>query len=101
LPGAAGLSPFLQLENTKMALDKKSLDPTGSGSKGIRTLAHYTTSDNRATVIASGYFNDAWNELSRVGCILIFASDKTFFAKVAVSGKTVTLSAMDHHTDPT
>lgn len=82
-----------------MAFDKNNLDPTSSGSKGVKTIATYQTGDNRATVIAAGYFNSVWSEMSRVGVVLVISSDKMFFAKVAVAGKVVTLSAMDHHTD--
>lgn len=78
-----------------MALDKKKLDPTGSGSKGAGARAIYETSDSKATVKGAGYFNDAANELTNVKAVLVIASDATFEAKVSVSGSTVTLAAVD------
>lgn len=76
-----------------MALDKTRLDPTGSGSKGTKVLGTYETTDNKAAVKAANYFNDAANELARVGVLLIFASDATFFAKCTVAAGVVTIAA--------
>ena len=78
-----------------MALGKTKLDPTGSGSKGTKICAIYETADTKATVNGAGYFNNAANELGRVGKILIFASDATFEAKVSVAAGVVTIAAMD------
>lgn len=79
-----------------MALDKKRLDPTGSGSKGTKNFAIYeTATDNKAAVKVAGYFNLAANELARVALILIIASDATFLAKVSVSAGVVTIAAPD------
>lgn len=78
-----------------MALDKTSLDPTGSGSKGTGVRALYQTADAKATVKAAGYFNGAANELLRVRSMLIIASDATFEAKVSVAAGVVTLAALD------
>lgn len=78
-----------------MALDKKNLDPTGSGSKGTKIRALYQTTDAKAAVKGAGYFNDAFRELDRVGIITIFASDATFEAKVSIAGGVVTLAAVD------
>lgn len=85
-----------------MALDKRFLDPTGSASKGTRALGIYqSTTDNRAAINGAGYFNGAAAELERVGVLLIFATDKTYFAKVAIAAGVVTISLLDQHTDPT
>lgn len=78
-----------------MALDKSRLDPTGSGSKGTKVMGTYETTDSKATVKGAGYFNTAAKELARVGMILIFASDATFFAKVSISAGVVTIAAPD------
>lgn len=78
-----------------MALDKRRLDPTGSGSKGTPVLALYETTDTKAVVKGAGYFNTAANEMTRVGAMLVVTSDATFFAKVAVANGVVTLAAMD------
>jgi len=71
-----------------MALDKTKLDITGSGSKGTKVLAIYETADNKAAVKTDGYFDTAFKELGRVGAMLIFASDATFFAKVTLTAPT-------------
>lgn len=78
-----------------MAFDKRRMDPTGSGSKGTPVLGLYETTDTKAVVKGAGYFNSAANELTRVGGMLITASDATFFAKVSSANGVVTLSAMD------
>lgn len=78
-----------------MALDKRFLDPTGSGSKGTKVIGIYETTDNKATVKGVGYFNLAANELARVSLLWIVASDASFFAKVAVAAGVVTISAPD------
>ncbi len=78
-----------------MALDKRTLDPTGSGSKGTKVCGLYETADNKATVKGVGYFNGAANELGRVALLLIIASDATFFAKVSIASGVVTIAASD------
>lgn len=78
-----------------MALNKRFLDPTGSGSKGTKVSGLYQTTDAKATVKAAGYFNDAAKELERVGILTIFASDATFQAKVSIAAGVVTLAAVD------
>ena len=79
-----------------MSLNKRFLDPTGSGSKGTKLLALYETStDNKATVKGAGYFNDAANELARVGAMIIFCSDATMIVKVSVSAGVVTIAALE------
>jgi len=78
-----------------MALDKRMLDPTGSGSKGTKIMALYETTDAKATVKGAGYFNAAANELARVGMMTIFSSDATFQAKVSVAAGVVTLAALE------
>jgi hypothetical protein len=81
-----------------MALNKRFLDPTGSGSKGTKTVGIYETTDNKATVKGAGYFNAAASELARVAILWIVASDATFPAKVAVSAGVVTISLVDVYT---
>lgn len=77
-----------------MALDKKRLDPTGSGSKGTKTIAIYETAvDNKAAVIGAGYFNGAANELARVALMLIVCTNATFLVKVSVAAGVVTVAA--------
>lgn len=76
-----------------MALAKSGLDPTGSGSKGTKVLGIYQTTDNKATVKGANYFNDAAEELARVGAMLIFASDATFLVKVSIAAGVVTIAA--------
>lgn len=71
-----------------MALDKAKLDPTGSGSKGAGQIAIYETTDAKATVVADGYFDAAYNELAGVHLMAIKASDATLFVKVTRSGTT-------------
>lgn len=81
-----------------MALNKRFLDPTGSGSKGTKVMGIYQTEDNKAAVKAAGYFNAVSAELARTGVLLIFASDATFLAKVAVAAGVVTLADVDAFT---
>lgn len=80
-----------------MAFNKRFFDPTSSGSKGTAVMGYYQTTDNKAAVKGAGYFNDVADEMAscRVGALLIFASDATFMAKVAVASGVVTLSALD------
>ena len=78
-----------------MAYDPKNLDPTNSGSKGLKVTAAYATTDTKATVKTTGYFNAAAKDMHRVGMVRIFASDATFDAKVAIAAGVVTLSAPD------
>lgn len=81
-----------------MAFDKNRLDPTGSGSKGTKVLGVYETTDNKATVKGVGYFNTAAKDLARVGMLLIFASDASFFAKVTINAGVVTIALPDVYT---
>lgn len=84
-----------------MAFNKRFFDPTSSGSKGTKVMGYYqSTTDNKAAIKGTGYFNDVAKELEscRVGVLMIFAADATFLAKVAVSGGGVTLSAVDDFT---
>jgi hypothetical protein len=79
-----------------MAVDKKLLDPTGSGSRGLKNLGVYGDGTvAQATLTAAHYFDGIADELARVGALLIFASDKTFMAKVSISAGVVTLAAVD------
>ena len=79
-----------------MALNKRFLDPTGSGSKGTGARGIYSsTTDNKAAIKGAGYFNDVANELTNTKVILLIASDATFEAKVAVAAGVVTLTAVD------
>lgn len=78
-----------------MAVEKRFLDPTGSGSKGTKVRALYQTTDNKAAVKGAGYFNPVAKELERVASILIIASDATFEAKVSIAAGVVTIAAMD------
>ncbi|HKY42719.1 MAG TPA: hypothetical protein VJM50_06460 [Pyrinomonadaceae bacterium] len=81
-----------------MALDQAKLDPTGSGSKGTKTLAIYETADTKATVKGAGYFNAAANIMARVGMMWIVASDATFPVKVSVAAGVVTIALPDVYT---
>ncbi len=79
-----------------MAVNKRYLDITGSGSKGAGARAIYTSdTDNKATIKGAGYFNSLANELTNVKAMLIVATDATFEAKVSISGGVVTLAAVD------
>lgn len=79
-----------------MAVDKRYLDPTGSGSKGTRVNGIYqTTTDNKATVKGAGYFNSVASELERVGKLTIYCTDATFEAKVSIASGVVTIAALD------
>ena len=78
-----------------MALEKRTLDPTGSGSKGTKVMGIYETADAKATVKAANYFNGAANELARVALLMIVCSDATFLAKVSVASGVVTIAAPD------
>jgi hypothetical protein len=79
-----------------MAFAMSGLDPSGSaGSKGTKTLGVYQSTDAQATIDAGNYFNSAVEELARCGALIIFSSDKTYLAKVSISGTTVTLAALD------
>lgn len=79
-----------------MAFNKRFFDPTASGSKGTKVLGIYQTADdNAAAVKGAGYFNSVADEMTRVGAILVFASNATFIAKVSVAGGVVTLAALD------
>jgi len=78
-----------------MAFDKSNLDTTGSASKGAGARAIYSTTDNKATVKADGYFDAASNEMADVKSILLVTSDATFEAKVTVTTGDVALAALD------
>jgi hypothetical protein len=77
-----------------MALDKSGLDPTNSGSKGVKVMCAYQTTDAKAVVEGANYFNNAANELARVGMMVVYASDATFLAKVSIAAGVVTIAAM-------
>jgi len=82
-----------------MAFNKRFFDPTASGSKGTKVIGLYQTADDtKAQVKAAGYFNSVADEMTRVGVLLVFATDATFFAKVSVANKVVTLAAVDDFT---
>ncbi len=82
-----------------MALDKSNLDPTGSGSKGAGQMAIYSTTDNKVTVEADGYFDGAYAELAGVEAILIKASNATMLQKVTRTAPTdVAIADLDAHT---
>lgn len=82
-----------------MALDKSNLDPTGSGSKGAGQIGIYSTTDNKVTVEADGYFDGAYEELAGVAALLIIASNATMLQKVTRSGTTdVAIADLDAHT---
>lgn len=81
-----------------MALNKRFLDPTNSGSKGAGAEGFYSTTDNKATVKGAGYFNAAANELAATKVLWIVASDATFPAKVAIAAGVVTISLPDVYT---
>lgn len=79
-----------------MAFNKRFFDPTASGSKGTKVIGLYQTADdNAAAVKAAGYFNSVSDEMTRVGLLVVFATDATFLAKVTVAGGVVTLAAPD------
>lgn len=79
-----------------MAVDKKLLDTTASGSRGVKVLGSYGDGTvARATLNGAGYFNDLADELARTGALLVFASDYTYLAKVSISSGVVTLAAVD------
>lgn len=80
-----------------MAFNKRLFDPTGSGSKGTKTIGLYQSdADNKAAVKAANYFNSVADEMRRVGVLVVFATDATFMAKVTVSAAgVVTLAAVD------
>lgn len=80
-----------------MAVDKRYLDPTGSGSKGTGGVGIYMhPTDNKAAIQGAGYFNPIAAEMRLLNSVRIIASDATFDAKVAVSSaNVVTLSALD------
>lgn len=79
-----------------MAFNKRFFDPTGSGSKGTKVLGIYQSdTDNKAAVKAVGYFNSVANEMTRVGLLMIVATDATFLAKVTVAAGVVTIAAPD------
>lgn len=78
-----------------MAVSKTLLDPTGSGSRGNKLLGSYGDGTvAKATLEGANYFDAIADELARVGALIIFASDGTFFAKVSISAGVVTLAAM-------
>jgi len=82
-----------------MALNKRFLDPTASGSKGTGCVGVYESStDNKATIKGAGYFNLAAAELARTKILWIIATDATFPAKVAISSGVVTISLPDVYT---
>lgn len=82
-----------------MALDKKNLDPTGSGSKGAGQIAIYSTTDAKATVEADGYFDGAYDELAGCAAVLIIASNATMLQKVTRTAPTdVAIADLDAHT---
>ncbi len=78
-----------------MAFDIQKLE-NHSGSGGGLKVFSYNGSDNKATVKAANYFNDAADLLSVGDRIMIHASDANFDAHVsAISSGAVTIAAID------
>lgn len=65
-----------------MAFTLKNLENHAGSGAGKKILS-YETTDNRAAVTASGYFNDAATLLSTHDLIYCVTSDVNFFAVVA------------------
>ena len=77
-----------------MAFTLKNLENHGGSGAG-KKLWTYTTTDNRAAVTASGYFNDAAGILSANDLIYVNSSDVTFNAVVAaITAGVVTTEAL-------
>lgn len=77
-----------------MAFTLKNLE-NHAGSGAGRKLWSYETTDNRATVTASGYFNEAALLLSANDLIYVVSSDVNFQAVVAaVTAGVVTTEAL-------
>jgi len=77
-----------------MAFSLKNLENHGGSGAGMK-LWSYTTTDNRAAVKASGYFNDAAGLVSANDLIYVNSSDVNFQAVVAaVTAGVVTTEAL-------
>lgn len=81
-----------------MALDKTNLSSTSvaQGSNAPKLYTYRTTADNKAAVIASGYFNGVYERLEAGDFILVSASDGDLIVSVAnvtTAGVVTTLSA--------
>jgi len=67
-----------------------------AASTGYTKLYVYSTGDAKATIKASGYFNEALHYgLSNNDVILVQCSDAIYHCKVVVVGETVTTEALD------
>jgi len=79
-----------------MALDNTTLSKVA---QGRNQLFIYTTADDAATVTASGYFNDATNELKQYDVIVLIDTTNSkidlLFVTSATGASTVTTSAVE------
>lgn len=79
-----------------MAFDKSQFATAdlGMGSNAPKINSYRTSTDNKAAVIASGYFNDISKQLQAGDFIMVSASDGDVVASVAAvtSGVVTTLS---------
>jgi len=82
-----------------MAFNKRGLDPTSSGSRGLGTIGTYETTDGRNAITTAGYFDSAYQEMEPIKAMLCITVNGTFWTKVAVdmAAKSVSLSAFDPH----
>lgn len=72
-----------------MALNKRYLDPTASGSKGAGAIGIYSsTGETLEALLADGYFDDAYNELAQTKILILEGSDGLLITKVTRSGTT-------------
>lgn len=81
-----------------MAYNSGWLDPTGSGSKGTRVSAIYDTPINtRAEITAPGYFDEAFDEMRRIGWMRVYATDQMFECRVTpdYTARTITLTVLE------
>jgi len=79
----------------KMALQLNGLDPSNSGSGGAALLGTYRTADDKATVLAAGYFNGAAGNLRWTKALLVSASDGMFIAAIESDGSAVVATEYD------
>jgi hypothetical protein len=76
-----------------MAFDRKNLSGNmGAGSGAPKLFTYGTSADAKAAIIASGYFNDATDVLSKGDIILAYGTDATVALTVtsATGAATVT-----------
>lgn len=84
-----------------MAFQLNALDPSNSGSGGAASLGTYRSgTDDKATILSPGYFDEAAGNLRWTKALLIAATDAVFIASITSDNVTVTATEMGGGVEP-